>query len=64
MPRAQWICRSCEAEFDTRGKRDVHHRKEHQKMTRYQVLKWRYGTKRNIKYNIVEQLQLQLENEI
>lgn len=29
----QWQCRSCERDFDTRGKRDAHHRKEHQKVT-------------------------------
>ncbi len=29
----QWQCRRCERNFDTRGKRDAHHRKEHQKVT-------------------------------
>jgi hypothetical protein len=27
----QWKCRSCVEVFDTRGKRDAHHRKVHQK---------------------------------
>ena len=27
----QWKCRSCMEVFDTRGKRDAHHRKVHQK---------------------------------
>jgi hypothetical protein len=27
----QWKCRSCVEVFDTRGKRDAHHRKMHQK---------------------------------
>jgi hypothetical protein len=29
----QWKCRSCEQVFDTRGKRDAHHRKVHQNFT-------------------------------
>jgi hypothetical protein len=29
MEPSQWICRSCGAEFETRGKRDAHHRKVH-----------------------------------
>jgi hypothetical protein len=28
----QWKCRSCVKGFDTRGKRDAHHRKAHQKV--------------------------------
>jgi len=31
MPRSQWICKSCGIAFETRGKRDSHHRKEHRK---------------------------------
>jgi len=27
----EWKCRTCQRQFDTRGKRDAHHRKEHQK---------------------------------
>ena len=26
----QWKCRSCGQRFETRGKRDAHHRREHQ----------------------------------
>src|SRR5204863_5105096 len=32
MTRSQWVCRSDRAEFGTRGKRDIYHRKEHQKI--------------------------------
>ena len=28
----QWQCRSCDQQFDSKGKRDAHHRKEHQKL--------------------------------
>jgi len=28
-----WQCRGCERQFETRGKRDAHTRKEHQKVT-------------------------------
>src|SRR5271169_1577882 len=31
MTRSQWICNSCGNCFETKGKRDVHHRKEHDK---------------------------------
>jgi hypothetical protein len=27
-----WDCRSCRLQFDSRGKRDAHHRKTHQKL--------------------------------
>jgi|SRR5947207_3260210 len=30
IPTIQWICRSCDAVFDGKDKRDYHHRKEHQ----------------------------------
>ncbi len=30
MEASQWICRSCGSDFETRGKRDGHHRKVHQ----------------------------------
>lgn len=30
---AEWHCRSCASVFDTRGKRDNHHRQEHQKVS-------------------------------
>src|SRR5436190_16001496 len=29
MTRSQWICTSCGSGFETKGKRDSHHRKEH-----------------------------------
>lgn len=29
----EWHCRSCTQVFDTRGKRDNHHRREHQNVT-------------------------------
>ena len=32
MPRSQWICRSCGSGFESRGKRDVHHCTQHQKL--------------------------------
>src|SRR5277367_2134348 len=28
----QWQCRSCVRQFDSKGKHDAHHRKEHQKI--------------------------------
>jgi hypothetical protein len=28
---AQWKCRNCDEEFDTRGRRDAHQRREHQR---------------------------------
>ena len=31
IAQCQWQCRSCDKQFDTRGKRDAHHRKEHQR---------------------------------
>lgn len=31
MARSQWVCKSCGSGFETRGKRDSHKRKEHQK---------------------------------
>jgi hypothetical protein len=26
----RWLCRSCDEQFDSKGKRDAHHRKKHQ----------------------------------
>ena len=28
-----WYCRSCGLQFESKGKRDAHHRKQHQKLT-------------------------------
>jgi hypothetical protein len=33
MTTSQWHCRSCEALFETKGKRDAHHRKMHQSIS-------------------------------
>jgi len=33
-----WQCRSCIQQFDSKGKRDAHHRKEHQKLVTINVL--------------------------
>ena len=32
-----WQCRSCIQQFDSKGKRDAHHRKEHQKLVTINV---------------------------
>ena len=33
MAPSQWICSSCGTGFETKGKRDSHHRKEHQNVS-------------------------------
>ena len=45
MPRSQWICRSCGSGFESRGKRDVHHRTQHQKLAQGGALgaEWAFG---------------------
>jgi len=46
---AQWQCRNCERVFDTRGKRDAHQRKEHQKIvTTYDQSNQRTRSERSI----------------